>query len=431
MNGPAAESSPSWMSGRVRQLLALEFVSSAGTAMTVLAVTYYTYSTSGSLFQAVLPTVAFVLPAVALGFAAGRIADERDPARTWISADIGKSLLYLALAVIAASDHLSVPILILCQFALGSLSAIAYPAMQAYLRGLVTRAELDELQAAWTSTGSVGMVIGAFLGGFVVDRYGPAPVFLFNAVTYLPLFLILARAPSHPQPAAAAGHPPAKEVVRQVLALPTLRRTLLTAAVLSLLLVPVNQVLPALADTLRPGPHMLGILSALIAAGSATAFLRLRRLKPGHDARQIQHRVLRLGSLILVLLGTIRLREGTPLQPGSALLMLSVGAAMFATGLMIGLGRSVLTAEVQREAEPAMIGSTVAMLGATFAVCSSLGGLALARTADSLDVFTVLGAAGLLLAAYALYLWWTEARQPAATSDDPRDPTEGTTALSR
>lgn len=184
------------MSGQVRWLLALEFVSSAGTAMVVLAVTYFTYSTSGSLFQAVLPTVAFVLPAVALGFTAGRIADERDPARTWLLADIGKSLLYLVLAVIAASDLLTVPILILCQFALGSLSAIAYPAMQAYLRGLVTGAQLDELQAAWTSTGSVGMVIGAILGGFVVDRYGPAPVFLFNGLTYLPLFLILARAPS-------------------------------------------------------------------------------------------------------------------------------------------------------------------------------------------------------------------------------------------
>jgi MFS family permease len=415
-------SAAGWLSGPLRALLALEFVSSAGTAMTVLAVTFYTYSTTGSLFQSVLTTVAFVLPAVALGFTAGRIADERDPARTWILADVGKALLYVVLGLIAAADALTVPILILCQLGLGSFSALAYPAMQGYLRGLVSGETLDELQAAWSGAGSLGTVVGAALSGFVFDRFGPAPVFLFNALTYLPLFLILARTPSRRPAPSAAAHPPAQEVLRHIRAVPRLRGALLTAAVLSLLLVPVNQVLPALAGAVRPGPHMLGFLSALIAAGSATAFLRLRRLKAGHDARQIQHRVLRLGSLILLIVGSLRLREGTILAPGSAWLFVAIGAAMFFTGLMIGLGKSVLSAELQRESHPAMIGSTVALLGATFAVCSSLGGLLLAAGSESLDVFTVLGLAGLLLAAYALALWWAELRRPTPIGEPAPEP---------
>jgi len=109
VNGEDTASRSDWLSGRVRLLLAVEFLSSAGTAMVVLAVAYFTYSSSGSPFQSALTAAAYVLPAVALGFTAGRIADERDPAQTWIVFDAGKALLYLLLAVAAASASLFGP----------------------------------------------------------------------------------------------------------------------------------------------------------------------------------------------------------------------------------------------------------------------------------------------------------------------------------
>jgi MFS family permease len=380
---------------RLRPLAWAQFLSSTGSAMLLLGITYLAYSSSGSILRTVLVTIAYVAPTVVLGFVAGRFADEHDDAHIVIVVNSAKAVLYLGLAAASAAGVLDATSLLLFSLVNGSLSAFLFPAWQAYQHGLVTSDQLDELNATWAAVMSIGSLVGAAAGGLVINQWGATPAFVFDALTILPLVVAIARTPSrrrtdHP---GRAHRLDLRTTLSRIRNQPALRRPLVRVAVLSMLVAPVSHLLPAIAADLHPGPHMLGALTALFGTGSMFVAWRLRHLKTRLDHEQLQRRVFVLASLFLIGFAVARAFAG-PVSIGIAVI-----AGLFGLGLLIAMARSVLTALLQVEADPTMEGAVLAALGATFAVFSSLGALVLATAATWFDVFTVLGGAGLVLAA--------------------------------
>lgn len=386
--------------------------------MLLLGITYLTYSTTSSVVRTVLVASAYVLPTVALGLVAGNVVHRHTPANVVILINSLKVVLYSGLAVASATGVLNANNLLIFSALNGCAAAFTFPAWQRYIRGLVPDDQLDSINAAWASIISVGTLIGAVAGGFVINAFGVTATFIIDALTFIPLTITIALTPSEPPPASAHGSQPTRmsfqDVFQHIGERPELRMTLTRCAVLAMLLAPITQILPAIAAELQPGPHVLGLLTGALGVGAAFVAWRLATLKRRRTSGQLDHRMLIVSSLLLTSLGV----AGLLLRP--PWLGVPVGALLIGIGLMIDMGKAVRIAAIQTTSDPALEGGVLAVLGATFAICLTVGGLILASAADRVDVFAVLAVAGLALAAYTAGVVVRQ-RRAGTTTDVPTE----------
>jgi hypothetical protein len=209
-----------------------------------------------------------------------------------------------------------------------------------------------------------------------------------------------------------------RDVLRHVREVPVLAHSMVQSAFLGALLAPLSQLLPAVAAQLRPGPHVLGLLTCALSVGSALVAWRLSMLKRRLDGDRLEHRILIVATAFLIGLGSAGLVLRPPWLGVPAIACIGV------LGLMLAMAKSVRVALIQVSADPEMEGGVLAVLGAVFAVSITGGGLLLAAAADQFGVFPVLLAAGIVVGGYTVWVIRSSDRSPAASGEasTPVDP---------
>lgn len=181
-----------------RRLWYSNMISLVGDWLSYVAVSLVAVDKGESAVSVGMVLVAHTLPMALLGPLAGSLADRFDRRRLMIGAQVGASLLTLAMcAAVAAEAILFMQLFLLLRV---GLSGVAITARMAAVPQLVEPDELHPANALMGLTWSVMFTTGVALGGVIAAWFGPVEAILVDAATFLLSALVIARLPSLPPP---------------------------------------------------------------------------------------------------------------------------------------------------------------------------------------------------------------------------------------
>jgi MFS family permease len=167
------------------------FVSNIGTWMETVAVGVYVTQTTGQAgWTGTIAALTYV-PTVLLGPVAGALADRFDRRRYLVSIALFQTALAAALALLAVTDRLSIPLVATIVLLEGAAFASYMPASQAMIPDLVASEDLLGAMTLGGAQYNLGRVIGPALAGLVIAAGGLAWAFWFNTASFGAVLLAL------------------------------------------------------------------------------------------------------------------------------------------------------------------------------------------------------------------------------------------------
>lgn len=222
-----------------------------GSWMHRMALGWLTWETAQS--PALLGTIAFcaMVPPIVIGPFSGTIADRLGSRRTARTAMVCESANIMVLAALVASGHITVPLLLVLALLQGIFFAFDFPVRHALVPDLVPRSELSAAIAVNTASFHVTSFIGPVAGGFVIQHFGYAPAFLFNAFAYILFFFILRDLKLTHESHAGTQHSFLHDLAdgfRYTFSHPAIRYIFISGMATHVLMRPYYDLLPAFAD---------------------------------------------------------------------------------------------------------------------------------------------------------------------------------------
>jgi MFS family permease len=311
-------------------------------------------------FLSTIPNLVFALPA-------GALADRYDRRRLLIALQAASMTVPVSLAILWATDGLSVPLMGVFAFVGGILGALSFPAFQGMLASTVPGEDLQGAVAINSVCLQLARFVGPAIAGLLLATAGPTWVFALNAASFPFVLLALALLPGS-RAIAAEGGARLGKAMRDGLDYVFGQRSVASLIVLTLLAgifaTPVVAfMLPAVVrDQLDAGGGTLGALMASIGLGSLLGSLTLivlsRRPNKGEP-------VLAAYLLTALAIAAIGVSHSTPLSLALGL----VGG--FCGVVFVGLS----TVVVQLSSTDEMRARAMAIWAAAFVGLLPLGGL--------------------------------------------------------
>jgi MFS family permease len=207
----------------------------------------------------------------------GKIADRFNRRRLLVLLQALAMLQAIALVLVAGSTYATPWNLFALALVLGCLSALEIPARQAFFPQLFgSSVELSNAIALNAMAVHIARFVGPLLAGWLIPFRNENVCFAFNAVTYVPLLVVLALLRMDSKAVGADGRGELRSGFAYAFKTPVIRAVLVSVAVVSLFGMPHAALLPAfVSETLHTDARMLGILVSASGAGAIIGGLLL------------------------------------------------------------------------------------------------------------------------------------------------------------
>ncbi len=143
------------------------------------------YDLTGSQLKLGVVVFAGFLPVLILSLFMGVIVDRFPRRRILLITQSWFMLMAAILAVLTFSGRITYEYIVFIAFLTGFGNALDMPARQAFFADLVEREDLFNAIALNSSVFNGARIIGPAVGGLIVARFGEAPAFAFNSISYL------------------------------------------------------------------------------------------------------------------------------------------------------------------------------------------------------------------------------------------------------
>ena len=278
-------------------------VSQFGTWMQRTAVVWVVYSIAPinhktfflglTVFAELFPSFMFSIP--------GGIAADRYNRYTIIKITQVTSMVQaVLLAVLVITGHTFVWAILGLSVLLGIVNAFDIPARQALVHDVVdSSADLPNALSLTTATASLAQLLGPALAGIVLSAFGAGVCFLLNAASFggVILSLLLMKLPAYlPKKTHKNAWQEFVEGLIYVVNTPEIGLVILMLALVSLLVLPYNTVLPVFAKVIFKGDaSTFGYINSFVGIGAVTGTIFLASQKGGAHLK----RILFIGALLL------------------------------------------------------------------------------------------------------------------------------------
>ena len=380
-----------------RAIWTANLVSSFGALIQAVGAAWLMTRISDSVELVALVQASTSLPIVLFSLVGGAIADNFNRRLVMLVAQSLMLTVSVLLAAFSYFDLITPWLLLSFTFLIGCGTALNNPSWQASVGDIVPRDDLPPAVALNSIGFNLSRSVGPAVGGAIVAAAGAAAAFAVNALSYVPLILVLLGWRSKPPARTLPREPMAGAMMaglRYVAMSPNLGRVLMRSFAFGLAASAVLALLPVVANRLPfGGPLLYGLLLGAFgigAVGGALVSASLHRAVAGE---------------------TVVRGAFAGFAVCAALVGLSPGPFLAALGLLIGgacwvLALSLFNVTVQLSAPRWVVGRALALYQtATFAgmaVGSWMWGVA----AEGYGVeMALLGAGLLLLLGAALGLW--------------------------
>src|SRR5882724_4893584 len=186
----------------------------------------------------------------------------------------------------------------------GIVWALNGPVFMAIVPSLVPRAELGSALALNSVQFNMARFCGPMLAAVIIGGIGVAGAFTLNAITFLPLLIVLMFAiPNTPAPARSVNVSIASDIragLKFVWSSPGTRRLTIMSLIFMFLTAPLQGLLPVFAQSvLKGGPTLFGLMLSAIGLGSILGAFLLSAI-PAYYPR---HHLIPLAMFIFALIG--------------------------------------------------------------------------------------------------------------------------------
>lgn len=265
--------SRSWESLRHRDfrlLWSAEVISMAGTQLMRTAVAWQIFELTRDPLQLGFLGLSRFVPLLIFGLWGGVLADRGDRRTTLIRSQALLMLLSLALAALTMSGLITPLWIYAITMLSAAVGAVGSPTRQALIPALVPKDLLAGAMTMGSLAFQIGAVAGPALGGLLLARIGVAPLYAFDAITFL--IVIGAAIAMHARPVVPPSGQRGIEAVKQGLRFLWMTPILLGVMGLDFIATfwgQSNVLMPIFAqEVLGGGPATLGLLLSAPAAGA-------------------------------------------------------------------------------------------------------------------------------------------------------------------
>ena len=273
---PAKRSLGPWRVLRNRNYALLfwgQLISSAGTQMQVVAVSWQVYLLTHSAVALGLIGLVQAIPRLIFSLVGGILADAFDRRKLLFIIELLLASTSAVLALCTVFHVINIVIIYIVVLIAGSVSAFEFPTRQAIVPSLVRREEMIDALSLNTVMMQLTLIIGPTAGGFAIAWIGVANTYWFDVISYFVvigslLLMVVPRIPAEKRAQAGIG--------ALVDGMKFLRAHPVILAVLSLDFFATffgspKALLPVYAsDILHVGPQGLGILLAATSIGAVS-----------------------------------------------------------------------------------------------------------------------------------------------------------------
>jgi MFS family permease len=349
-----------------RRYFAGQVISSVGTWLQALAVTWLVLDLTGRSDRLGIAVALQFLPLLLLGVPAGVLADRVDNRRLLLMTSAVSAALALGFGIVVSTGTASLGVIYALTFVSGLVLAVERPAMQVLLFQLVGRETLPSAVAANSTIMSVSRLVGPALGGAMVAITGVASCFYANSVSYVVVLIALAsidRSRLVPRPASTQAGRNLRAAATYVRRRPDVRRPLVVMAVVGLVTLNFQTTFPSMVRFgFDRGAGAVGTAMSVSAIGSILGGIYAAGITP--NPRR---------TLALTLAGF------------GAMLMLFSAAPNYTTFVLLGIPlgfasacfQSINTVAVQQATEPSMQGRVMALHQMALYGSTPIGALAM------------------------------------------------------
>jgi predicted MFS family arabinose efflux permease len=254
-----------------RLLWAGAFLSSVGTWIQDVALSWIIHSRMGDPFYLGLRSFAQEVPLLAFMLLGGAVADRIDRRRILLSSQWFQMAMAVLLGALYLTDRLGIGAIVLIAFATGVMQSQSAPTYQAVITSLVPRDRISNAVALNSLQFNLSRAIGPVVAGLLLAHAGAGWCFAANALSFTGVILALWTI-SFPPPPSGPRESLGQSLrtgLRHVWDAPRLRATTLLAAAASFLAFPLITYLPVMAgDVLKTGASGYSLLLTSIGVGA-------------------------------------------------------------------------------------------------------------------------------------------------------------------
>ncbi len=329
-------------------------VSQFGTWMQRTAVIWVVYSMTHSAFLIGVTIFAEQFPSFIFSFVGGVAADRYNRYRIIRITQIASIIQSLLLVILVITGHMIIWMILVLSVILGIINAFDIPARQSLIHEVVAdQADLPNAVSLTTAMASLAQMLGPALSGIVLNAFGAAVCFLINAASFGAVMLslmLMTLPPPKPKISEKKILNEFREGFVYLEKARVIRLIILMLALLSLLVLPYNTVLPVFAKIIFKGDaSTFGYINSFIGAGAVAATIYIASRKTGSNLKQILF-------VSTIILGIALICFGLVKNFPSAMVI----------AVLVGFGSivpfTISNIIVQSESEPHMRGRVISIL---------------------------------------------------------------------
>jgi len=250
-----------------------------GTWMQSVAQSWLVLELTNSAFKLGLIGALQFGPMLCFSFLAGAIADRLPKRRLIIATQTCLMLQAFALALLAWLGHVQywhVAILAACY---GLANTLDMPARQSFIVEMTSKDDLTNAIALNSAMFNGARMVGPAVAGLLVDRFGVAPAFGLNGLSFVAVIVALWAMRTEGRPREWEGTTVRQDIaagLRYAVGTPRVALILSLLLTVSLFVINHNVLVPLLArDVLHEGAHGFGLLMAALGTGAVVGALAL------------------------------------------------------------------------------------------------------------------------------------------------------------
>jgi len=267
-------------------------VSQFGTWMQRTAVVWVVYSITHSAFLLGVTIFAEQFPSFIFSIAGGVAADRYNRYTIIKITQVTSMVQAILLAVLVITGHTLVWAILLLSVILGIINAFDVPARQALINDVVaSKDDLPNAVSLSTATASLAQLLGPALSGIILSAFGAGVCFLLNAASFgaVILSLLLMKLPAYqPKKTGKKIIADFAEGFTYIKSNRDIGLIVLMLAVVSLLVMPYNTVLPVFAKVVFKGDaSTFGYINSFVGIGAVAGTIFLASRKPGAHLKKI------------------------------------------------------------------------------------------------------------------------------------------------
>ena len=369
-----------------------------GTWVMRIATSWLVYRLTGSAFLLGLVGFCGQIPTLILAPIAGVFIDRWNRHRVLVVTQVLSLLQSLALAVLTLTGRITVIDVLLLQALQGVINAFDTPARQSFVVEMVEdRGDLPNAIALNSSLVNGSRIVGPAVGGALIAAVGEGWCFALDAVSYGAVIASLLAMHVKPQPRATEIVPVFEALaagLRYVLGFAPVRSGLLLVAIVSMLGMPYQVLMPVIAtEVFGGGANMLGLLMTASGVGAlaGTLYLASRRTVVGLGLKIAQATI--AFGIALIVFGWSR-------DLWVSLLALPISGA----GFMIALAST--NTVVQTVVPEHLRGRVMAFYTMSFLGTAPIGSLLAGAAAERIGAPATIVAGGVACVAAGVWFFW-------------------------